>query len=224
VPIRSKNEVEPRTLRDQIVEVMQDAILSGQYAPGQRLVEKEFVVRFGVSSIPVREALQELENRGLVARRPNRGCSVVELSLAERKKAFAVRRLLEPDVVAWAAANVTAAHAGTLTAQLAKLKAAADRNDIADFFRQDMILHRLIWDVADNPYATKALDAVLGALFATGLMSSKASKKLGWKKEVEKHARLVEAVVTRKPARAKQTLLEIADKWEGTTTRLLDEE
>src|SRR5215831_13914749 len=97
----TKTTVQARSLRDQIVEVLQDAIISGEFTSGQRLVEREFVKRFNVSSIPVREALQSLELRGVVSRQPNRGCAVVSLSTAQLLMLCDLRLLLEPSMVEW---------------------------------------------------------------------------------------------------------------------------
>ena len=51
---------QPKSLREEIVEMVQRDIIAGHFCPGQRLVERELIQRFGVSSIPIREALQEL--------------------------------------------------------------------------------------------------------------------------------------------------------------------
>src|SRR5436190_21245666 len=57
--------ISSKSLGEEIVDELQREIIRGGFRPGQRLVERELIRRFGVSSIPVREALQELENRGL---------------------------------------------------------------------------------------------------------------------------------------------------------------
>lgn len=83
--------------------MLQREIIAGGYRPGQRLVERGLVRRFGVSSIPIREALVELEGRGLVARRHNCGCSVIQLTTDEAIRICELRRVLEPRVMEWAA-------------------------------------------------------------------------------------------------------------------------
>ena len=55
----------------------------GVFQPGQRIVERELINRFGVSSIPVREALQDLESRGLLVRKLNHGYTVVKLTYGD---------------------------------------------------------------------------------------------------------------------------------------------
>lgn len=214
-------EVQSRSLRDQIVEVLQDAIISGEYQPGQRLVEREFVARFGVSSIPVREALQELETRGLVVKRHNRGCTVVNLSTDQQKKISAVRLALEPQVVAWAGANYVAdEHRTPLYSAVERLMAAAEANDHAAYFRQDMHLHRLLWTMSGNEYASKALEPVVGSLFAMGLMKTKASEHVDLVEEAGKHVALIKAVTSGQPLDAAKILHDIAEGYEGILTRV----
>src|SRR5882757_6118181 len=110
--------IRPKSLGEEIVEVLQREIIAGDFRPGQRLVERELIKRFGVSSIPIREALQELENRGLVVRRHNRGCSVIQMTPHEAARICELRRVLEPKVVEWAAERITPAAAAALRAQL----------------------------------------------------------------------------------------------------------
>ena len=117
--------LQPKSLREEIVELVQRDIIAGHFRPGQRLVERELIQRFGVSSIPIREALQELENRGLVVRRHNCGCSVIQLSRHEAARICELRRVLEPKVMEWAAERVTPEAAAALRSQLAEVEHAA---------------------------------------------------------------------------------------------------
>ena len=91
----SGSKIKAKTLRDEIIEALQQAIILGERQPGEPLVERELAEQFGVSSIPVREALQELENRGLATKRPNYSCCVIELAPEELNQMFELRALLE---------------------------------------------------------------------------------------------------------------------------------
>jgi DNA-binding GntR family transcriptional regulator len=80
-------EVTTRQLREEI--------LSGQLAPGQRLVEDQIRLRFSISRAPLREALRSLAQQGLVEHLPRRGARVTELTPTEVNQLFAIRRVLE---------------------------------------------------------------------------------------------------------------------------------
>ena len=96
-------KINARSLRDEIIETVQREIILGERKPGEPLIERELAEQFGVSSIPVREALHELEHRGLATKRPNYSCCVIELTQGELNQMFELRALLEPQVMAWAA-------------------------------------------------------------------------------------------------------------------------
>jgi len=206
--------IQSRSLREDIVNVIQREIIAGHFRPGQRLLERELVQRFRVSSIPIREALQELENRGLVTRRHNCGCSVIQLTQREAARICELRRVLEPKVMEWAAARITAPAASALREQLGKIEQAAAASDWATYFQEDLTFHRMLWEIADNGYATRALETVVGSLFASGLIGSRDADTIDLKVEVDKHRRLLDAICDSDGQRAALCLLEIAAGFE----------
>lgn len=206
--------IQSKSLREEIVEVIQREIIAGRFRPGQRLVERELVQRFRVSSIPIREALQELENRGLVTRRHNFGCSVIQLTQKEATRICELRRVLEPKVMEWAAQRITPQAATALKKQLARLEKPVSISDWAAYFQEDLAFHRMLWEVADNAFATRALETVVGSLFASGIISSRDADTIDLRHEFEKHRQLLYAVCDRDPQRAALWLLEIAAGFE----------
>jgi DNA-binding GntR family transcriptional regulator len=206
--------LQPKSLREEIVELVQRDIIGGHFRPGQRLVERELIQRFGVSSIPIREALQELENRGLVVRRHNCGCSVIQLSSHEAARICELRRVLEPKVMEWAAERITPEAAAALRSQLAEVEHAANAGDWARYFQEDLKFHRMIWQVADNGYAVRALETVVGSLFASGIIGSRDAATINLREEVAKHQRLLDAICDCDGQRAALCLLEIAAGFE----------
>lgn len=85
----------PPRLRAQVAETLRNAIVLGELAPGERLIERVMCERMGVSRTSLREALRELENEGLLTNLPNRGLivSVVDPKIAQ--EIFDVREALE---------------------------------------------------------------------------------------------------------------------------------
>ena len=186
--------LQPKSLREEIVEIVQREIIAGHFRPGQRLVERELVKRFGVSSIPIREALQELENRGLVVRRHNVGCSVIQLTPREAARICELRRVLEPKVMEWAAERISPGIAAALRVQLVLVEEAALTGNWSRYFQEDLKFHRMIWQAADNGYATRALEAVVGSLFASGIIGGRDAAAIDLRAEAAKHRRLLDAV------------------------------
>ena len=89
-----------RTTPDLIADELREDIRRGLLVGGQALQQEELAARFGVSRIPVREALLRLEGEGLVAVYPNRGAVVSRLSIEEVREIYHLRRLLEGDALA----------------------------------------------------------------------------------------------------------------------------
>jgi DNA-binding GntR family transcriptional regulator len=82
-------------LRQQVVEVLREAIVEMRFQPGQRLIERELVEQTGVSRTSIREALRELAAEGLVTTIPNRGVVVATPSRQEAEELYEIRALLE---------------------------------------------------------------------------------------------------------------------------------
>ena len=82
------------SLPEQIASRLSERIVSGAYAPGQRVMEQSLASEFAVSRGPIREALRILERDGLVTILPRRGAVVTNLSIEEVKEIFDIRAML----------------------------------------------------------------------------------------------------------------------------------
>lgn len=104
-----------------IAEALRESIMQGELAAGEQLFQDEIAKQFGVSRIPVREALRQLEAEGLVTFYPHRGAVVTELSAIEVQEIYEIRVALE-----------------TMA-----LRIAMDRMSDADLKRAEDVLHRI---------------------------------------------------------------------------------
>jgi DNA-binding GntR family transcriptional regulator len=216
-PIR---EIPQVSTGDKIANTIEGEIISGRRTPGERLVERQIATRFRTSSIPVREALQILETRGLVIKRINRGCSVIDLSLEEMAQLCELRDFLEPRVMEWAACRRTEAGLNKLQDQLRRLRAAAESGEYARFFTEDLEFHRCLWDLAGNPPAARALVTVVGCLFACGLRNA----AVDLRQEYTKHERLYQAIAESRPADAGLLLADISVGFRSQLYRVAQEQ
>ena len=89
-----------RTMTGQIATRIREKILAGDYAPGAPLLQDAIAAEFGVSKIPVREALVHLKFEGLVDIFAHRGFQVRPVSTAEADEVFSLRLSIEPEAVA----------------------------------------------------------------------------------------------------------------------------
>lgn len=88
-------EEHPGSLRDSVTGALRQRIVSGELAPGTRVVERQVAEQLGVSRVPVREALRALEREGFLEERATRGMVVRRLDPEDVAMLFAVRESLE---------------------------------------------------------------------------------------------------------------------------------
>lgn len=85
------NIITYRTLRENVAEIIRNKILNHKLEPGMRILEQDLAKELGVSRGPVREALRQLEQEGLVEYTTNRGCSVRNISFLDVIEAYVIR-------------------------------------------------------------------------------------------------------------------------------------
>ncbi len=133
-------------LRDQVKAILLERILSGDYVPGDRLVETRIAQELGTSQAPVREALRELELLRFLESAPFRGTWVREVSDAELIEVFPIRAALE-EVAARAAAERLG---GDVAALAAEIDAMAGAKDLLTQVEHDTRFHQLIVEASGN--------------------------------------------------------------------------
>ncbi|WP_229999559.1 GntR family transcriptional regulator [Pseudomonas carnis] len=85
--------------RNLVEQTLRDGILNGRLAGGTALRQEELARMFGVSRMPVREALLKLEAQGLVRNVPNKGAIVLQMNVDDAVETYAIRLLLEPEAL-----------------------------------------------------------------------------------------------------------------------------
>ncbi|MDR7543683.1 MAG: GntR family transcriptional regulator [Armatimonadota bacterium] len=95
------------TIQESIARDLRERIVTGQLAPGSRLIIEDLAAQFGVSPMPVREALRQLSAEGLVVAHSYRGATVSELSVQEIQEIFLMRQLLEGEAASLGVRRLT---------------------------------------------------------------------------------------------------------------------
>jgi len=158
------------TKADDIAVLIEEAIVSGELAPGTVLRQEQLSDRFGVSRTPVREALRRLAALGLVSFVPNRGVRVRTLSHEELREAFLVRAELEGLVTELAAKKLThddlrrleecERRFARLTKELRSREPGGDRRSLmTDWMRANHAFHDVLYEVAAVPYVESVAKA-----------------------------------------------------------------
>jgi DNA-binding GntR family transcriptional regulator len=139
-----------RNLPDHVRGVLFEAILTGVLAPGERLMVDEVAEHFGVSKIPVREALKALESAGWVEIRPRRGTFVKPLSESELRQVFEMRRVLEPYSARLAAIRRTDAQLEELQALVTEGVQGIHAGDVARTTQANSRFHTVMAEAMNN--------------------------------------------------------------------------
>lgn len=137
-------------LREIAYERLKDAIRDGELEPGELLSEARISEAFQISRTPVREALQQLAQEGLVQIQPNRTVTVAALSLQEVLNVLHLRSILEPEIARLVAGSISRANVETLQKCIATMHAAAVEGDRAAWSKADTVLHETLSAVCPN--------------------------------------------------------------------------
>ena len=101
-----------RLLSERIASEIRSAVLSGEMPPGTRIRQELLAAHFGASRIPVREALKQLENEGLVVLAPNRGAWIADVNSEESVEVYKIREAVEPLAIFESVPGLTEADIG----------------------------------------------------------------------------------------------------------------
>ena len=155
------------TTPDAVAEILRQDIMAGRVGPGEALRQQDLAARFGVSRIPIREALRQLESDGLVSVYPNRGAFVVTLGADEVAEIMDMRLLLEADLLRRSVPRMSDED----VSRIAEAAVANERTaGSADWVTTDRAFHEALYLPAQRPRQMRIVFAL--------------------RRDIERHARL----------------------------------
>ena len=177
------------TTADSVAAALREALHRGRWGPGAALRQEELAAEFGVSRIPVREALSKLQAEGLVVVEPNRGAFVAHHTAADVREIFDLRVLLECDALR----HAIPAHTPRTLRQLNALQAELDAEDDSNLWlAADAAFHEVLYAPSGR---TKTLEMIaqlrasVTRLYRAHLSPN--TRRKGWRDE---HHALLQAV------------------------------
>jgi DNA-binding GntR family transcriptional regulator len=183
-------------------EWLRRAILAGDLAPGQRLVEEELAGLLGVTRASVRAALFDLAADGLAERIPNRGARVRAVTVAEAVAITECRMALEGLCAAKAAERVTGPQADRLRQLGGELQRAVADGEPLKYSALNHELHRLVREISGQQVAAALLERLNGQLvrhqFQLSLRPGRSQASL------PEHLAIITAIAGRRPAEAEE--------------------
>jgi DNA-binding GntR family transcriptional regulator len=150
-------------LREQVLDVLRQAILDFRLKPGQRLIERELIEQIGVSRTTIREVLRELAAQGLVTTIPQKGAIVVVPTRQEAAELYEVRGALEALAARRFVAHADASQVAALRAAFAEFEEVArDGSDILGMLGAKDRFYRVLLEGSGN----QSIQSLLGGLQA----------------------------------------------------------
>lgn len=186
--------------REQVAQVLRQAILGGDYEPGELLTLDSVAQLVGVSRTPVREAFQILAAEDLIELRPNRGAVVIGLSPEVVADHFDMRILLEGEAVYRACKN--GLDLKLLERYCDEGRLAVKYNEIRRFTRSNELLHSAITEAAGS----EKLKSFLSQLWAGTAVTQAVSKEIYMEEAQKEHEELLAVLKLRDPEKAREVM------------------
>jgi DNA-binding GntR family transcriptional regulator len=197
-------------LRRVVAEQLREAIHAGELKPGEWLRQEQVAQQFGVSQMPVREALQDLVAEGLVEHVPYRGIRVVEFSLADLVDLYAARAFLEGLAARYAAPNITPEQLAQLNDLNDEMERQRVKKDWSEYRQVNRRFHRLIYAASRHAYLIRTLDQMWNAFptMMLGNFPATAARPIPQRgaSDKQEHLEIIAALQTRNGVRAERLL------------------
>lgn len=179
---------------------LREAILSGTYAPRQRLIEADLAEEYGASRFTLRNALIQLAADGLVELQPNRGARVREITAEEAIEITEIRQVVESLVAARAAEAASDEQIIALRTLGREMRTCVDEGDLVRYSELNAALHTALRNIAGHTTANRMLEQLHGQMvrhqFRLSLIPGRPSTSL------PEHLAIIEAVAARDPEAA----------------------
>lgn len=153
---QSLPKIEPASIRQRALHMLREAVITGQFQPGDRLVEEELSQQMRISRGPLREALRQLEQEGLVVSFPYRATEVIGVSDEEvRDVLLPIRLTLERFAFRHALPLLTDADFTELDEMVAMMQSAGEAGDLGRVVELDVQFHELILARSAQPHCAQ---------------------------------------------------------------------
>ncbi|MEV0169818.1 GntR family transcriptional regulator [Streptomyces sp. NPDC050803] len=212
-------KIEPLgAVRERVLTTLRQEIIAGRLRPGDRLVERELAERFGVSRVPVREAIRALVAEGFVLFESARRTVVRRLTPCDVKELFELREALEVYAAGLAASRATPQALAELRELLDSAAVATEAADAETITDVNTRFHDRILAMADNSLLVSVLEPLDGRL---RWMTRRNEE---WSQLLLEHRELYEAIASGDPERARaHALSHVRANYRSTVRQLFED-
>ncbi|WP_312427577.1 GntR family transcriptional regulator [Lacrimispora sp.] len=209
-------------LRDVVFNTLRQAILKGELAPGERLMEIQLAERLGVSRTPIREAIRKLELEGLVLMIPRKGAEVAKISEKSLRDVLEVRRSLEELAIELACQRMTPEAVEELEKKQEEFKEAVEQGNPMEIAETDEAYHDVIYKGTCNDRLVQMINNLREQMYRYRLEYIKDEDKR--QILLLEHDNILKAVRLRKVQEAKEAMREHIDNQEITVSKNIKEQ
>lgn len=209
-------------LRDVVFNTLRQAILKGELAPGERLMEIQLADRLGVSRTPIREAIRKLELEGLVLMIPRKGAEVAKISEKSLRDVLEVRRSLEELAIELACQRMTEEEVARLEETQEAFREAVNHGDAMGIAESDEHYHDIIYYGTGNARLVQILNNLREQMYRYRLEYIKDADKR--QVLLVEHDNILKAIKGRRVAEAKEAMREHIDNQEITVSKNIKEQ
>jgi len=143
---------------DDVTVRLRRALLAGEIKPGEQIKVSELERAFGVSHIPIREAVRRLEKEGLIVVQPERAAVAAGVDREDLRGLYDLRRIVECEVIRRSVESMTAEQVGTVRAALASLEAVTQDQDSPRFWELHRDFHWALLEPGASAWVERVLD------------------------------------------------------------------
>jgi GntR family transcriptional regulator of gluconate operon len=166
------NPIEMLTISQQVVRLIRRRIFSGILQPGERVIESKIAEEMDISRGPVREAIKELENDGLIVTHPRKGSYIIKLADKDIEEILTLRALLEGHAVTLAIDNLKEQDFSRLRGILNDISEHAIKQDVLGVARVNMQFHEEICRLSGHQRLYFAWKTLLGPIRMLSAMTT----------------------------------------------------
>jgi DNA-binding GntR family transcriptional regulator len=194
----------PATKSEFIYQQVRREIIEGQLQPGQRLRLAELAERFGISEMPVREALRRLQHDDLIEFENHRGATVSDLGLERTIEIIAVRTYLEVFALVEAVPFHDEKSTKQLRSLIASMKRVKDPDEYSDLNRR---FHKLLIEPCPNRFVKTEIDGLWNKVWQTRGQSIFQLVPARLAEATREHEEIFEAIAAGKPELARRAAM-----------------
>ena len=191
-------------LRDVVFNTLRQAIITGEFAPGERLMEISLANRLGVSRTPVREAIRKLELEGLVIMIPRKGAQVARITEKNLRDVIEIRTVLEEFAAVLACERIDLSGLHDLRQAHEDFIRSVENGDILDIVDKDETFHDTIFRATNNDRLISIINNLREQFYRYRMEYVKDIRQRS--NLVEEHRELLDAISSRDSIKAKELM------------------